>query len=102
MVCRGVELEYDNFELLRGKNHMIRVTHRSKAAGNITISSQYGVLKVTFKVIWVSKSALGASPAVYSNRIPRANQDEQTSPAFDTSTATKTRMWAAPRKTCTY
>ena len=35
---------------------------------------------ITFKVIWVSKSALAASPAVYSSRIPRANQDKQIPP----------------------
>ena len=38
MVFRGGELEYDNFELLRGKSHVINVTQRSKTAGNITIS----------------------------------------------------------------
>ena len=44
------------------------------------IRGQHDVLKVTFKVIWVSKSALAASPAVYSSRIPRANQDKQNPP----------------------
>ena len=34
MVFRGGELEYDNFELLRGQSHVIKV----KMAGNITIS----------------------------------------------------------------
>ena len=36
MVFRGAELEYDNFELIRGD--VIKVTQRSKTAGNITIS----------------------------------------------------------------
>ena len=30
MVFRGGELEYDNFELLRGQSHVIKVTQRSK------------------------------------------------------------------------
>ena len=38
MVFRGGELEYDNFELIRGQSHAIKVTQRSKTAGNITIS----------------------------------------------------------------
>ena len=38
MVFRGAELEYDNFELIRGQCHMIKVIERSKMAGNITIS----------------------------------------------------------------
>ena len=38
MVFRGAELEYDNFELLRGQSHVIMVTQRSTTAGNITIS----------------------------------------------------------------
>ena len=44
------------------------------------IRGQHDVLKVTFKVIWVSKRALAASPAVYSSRIPRGNQDKQNPP----------------------
>ena len=35
---RGAELEYDNFEVIRGQSHVIKVTQRSKMAGNITIS----------------------------------------------------------------
>ena len=38
MVFRGSELEYDNFKLIRGQSHAIKVTQRSKTAGNITIS----------------------------------------------------------------
>ena len=38
MVFRGAELENDNFELIRGQSHVIKVTQRSKTAGNITIS----------------------------------------------------------------
>ena len=38
MVFRGAELEYDNFELIRGQSHVIKVTQMSKTAGNITIS----------------------------------------------------------------
>ena len=38
MVFRGAELEYDNFELIRGQIHVINVTQKSKTAGNITIS----------------------------------------------------------------
>ena len=38
MVFRGAELEYDNFELIRGQINVIKVTQRSKTAGNITIS----------------------------------------------------------------
>ena len=38
MVFRGAELEYGNFELIRGQSHVIKVTQRSKTAGNITIS----------------------------------------------------------------
>ena len=38
MVFRGAELEYDNFELIRGQSHMIKVIERSKTARNITIS----------------------------------------------------------------
>ena len=38
MVFRGAELEYDNFELIRGQSNVIKVTQRSKTAGNITIS----------------------------------------------------------------
>ena len=30
MVFRGGELEYDNFELLRGQNHVTKVKQRSK------------------------------------------------------------------------
>ena len=44
------------------------------------IRGQHDVLKVTFKVIWVSRSALAASPAVYSSCIPRGNQDKQNPP----------------------
>ena len=74
MVFGRGELEYDNCELLRGQSHVIKVTQRSKTAGNITISCnttlwgfflgdkfngsiffdirwQHYVLKVTFKVI---------------------------------------------------
>ena len=36
MVFRGAELEYDNFELIRGQGHVIKVTQRSKTTGNIT------------------------------------------------------------------
>ena len=37
MAFRGAELEYGNFELiLRGKNHVIKVTQRYKTTGNIT------------------------------------------------------------------
>ena len=64
------------------------------------IRGQHEVLKFKFKVIRVSKSALGASPAFYISRIPRANQDEQNPPppaAIDTKTATKASMWTAPR-----
>ena len=39
MLFRGGELEYDNFELPGGQSHVIKVTQRSKAPGNITISS---------------------------------------------------------------
>ena len=38
MVFRGAELEYDNFVLIRGQSHVIKVTQRSKTAGKITIS----------------------------------------------------------------
>ena len=38
MVFRGAELEYINFELIRGQSHEIKVTQRSNTAGNITIS----------------------------------------------------------------
>ena len=38
MVFRGAELEYENVELIRGQIHVIKVTQRSKTAGNITIS----------------------------------------------------------------
>ena len=38
MVFRGAELEYDNVELIRGQSHVIKVTQRSKTAGNITVS----------------------------------------------------------------
>ena len=38
MIFRGAELEYVNFELLRGKRHVIKVTQRSETAGNISIS----------------------------------------------------------------
>ena len=38
MVIRGAELEYDNFEVIRCQSHVIKVTQRSKTAGNITIS----------------------------------------------------------------
>ena len=38
MVFRGAELEYDNFELIRGQSHVIKGTQRSKTAGNLTIS----------------------------------------------------------------
>ena len=44
------------------------------------IRGQHEVLKFKFKVIWVSKSALGSSPVFYCSRIPRANQDEQHPP----------------------
>ena len=44
------------------------------------IRGQHDVLKVTFKIIWVSKSALAASPAVCSSRIPRGNQDQKNPP----------------------
>ena len=44
------------------------------------IRDQHDVLKINCEVIRVSKSALGASPAVYSSRIPRDNQDEQNPP----------------------
>ena len=44
------------------------------------IRGQHDVLKVNFEVIRVSNSAIGASPAVYSSRIPRANQDELNPP----------------------
>ena len=30
MVFREADLEYDNFELLRGQSHVIKVTQRSK------------------------------------------------------------------------
>ena len=103
MVFRDAELEYDNFELLRGQSHVIKVTQRSIKAGKkpyhlippyvgfclgdkcngsicFDIRGQHDVLKVNFEVIRVSKSTLGASPAVYTSRIPRANQDEQNPP----------------------
>ena len=38
MVFRGAELEYDNFELIRGQSRVVKVTQRSKTAGNVTIS----------------------------------------------------------------
>ena len=38
MVFMGAELEYDNFDLIRGQSHVIKVTQRSQTAGNITIS----------------------------------------------------------------
>ena len=38
MVFRGAELEYENVEVIRGQNHVIKVTQRSKTSGNITIS----------------------------------------------------------------
>ena len=38
MVFRVAELEYDNFELIRGQSHVTKVTQRSKTAGNIPIS----------------------------------------------------------------
>ena len=38
MVFRGAELVYDNFELIGGQSPVIKVTQRSKTAGNITIS----------------------------------------------------------------
>ena len=31
-------MEYDNFELIRGQSHVIKVTQRSKTVGNITVS----------------------------------------------------------------
>ena len=50
MVFRGAELEYDNFELIRGQSHVIKVTQRSKTVGNITISCN-ATLCVFFWVI---------------------------------------------------
>ena len=50
MVFRGAELEYDNFELIRGQSHMIKVIERSKTVGNITVSSNT-TLSVFFWVI---------------------------------------------------
>ena len=38
MVMRGADLEYDNFELIRGQSNVIKVTQRSNTAGNLTIS----------------------------------------------------------------
>ena len=38
MVFRGAELEYDNFEVIRGQIHVVKVTQRSNTAGNTTIS----------------------------------------------------------------
>ena len=38
MVFRGGELEYDNFELIRGQSHVIKAIQRSKTAGDVTIS----------------------------------------------------------------
>ena len=38
MAFRGAELEYDDFELIRGQSHVIKVIQRSKTAGNLTIS----------------------------------------------------------------
>ena len=38
MVIRGAELEYDNFEVIRGQSHVIKLTQSSRTAGNITIS----------------------------------------------------------------
>ena len=35
MVIRGAELEYDIVEVIRGQSHVIKVTQRSKTAGNI-------------------------------------------------------------------
>ena len=49
------------------------------------IRGQHDVLKVTFEVIWVSKSALAASPALYSSRIPRANQNKQNAPPWQST-----------------
>ena len=88
MVFKGAELEYDNFELIRRQIHVIKVTQRSKTAGNISISCnttlcvfflgakfngsilfeircQHEVLKVKFKVIRVSKNALGAERCTF-------------------------------------
>ena len=58
------------------------------------IRGQHDVLKVTFKVIWVSKSALAASPAVYNSSIPRGNQDKtkSTSPAIDIKNRIKSKQ----------
>ena len=44
------------------------------------IRGQHEVLEFKVNVIRVSKSALGASYAVYIIRIPRANQEEQNPP----------------------
>ena len=57
--CLGDKFNGSIFDDIRGKND---------------------VFNVTFKVIWVSKSDLAASPAVYNSRIPRANQDKQNPP----------------------
>ena len=43
-------LNYDNVELIRGQIHAIRVTQRSKTAGNITISCNT-TLCIFFRVL---------------------------------------------------
>ena len=54
MVFRGAKLEYDNFELHRGQNQVIKVTQMSKTAGNITISCRHNTTLCVF--VWVINS----------------------------------------------
>ena len=54
MVFRGAELEYDNCELHRGQNQVIKVTQRSETAVNITISCRHNSTLCAF--VWLINS----------------------------------------------
>ena len=52
MVFRGDELKYDNSELLRGQNHVIKVKRRSKRPGK----KAYHVIPLYAGFFWVINS----------------------------------------------
>ena len=66
------------------------------------IRGQHDVLKVTFKVIWVSKSPLAASPAVYSSRVPPFNQDKQNPPPRQSTQNPQQKQACGQHQGCTY
>ena len=113
MVFRGAELEYDNFELIRGQSHMIKVIERLSHEVVIIDTREVMPDNVARRIMGAHGQGKMQHADFASHRLQciavafhaPIEMNKIYLPAIDTKTATIatiSSMWIARRKTCTY